>query len=127
MSNKKRNQFIKTYKIDVSFKLNRADFPPLLNSTVYMPVFSVSSSLSFTTAAKCFLNKVRAISFKSLTKASNKLFLGPLAFVLETFLLSIYTILPNHLSLILLVTFQLNSNITLFVILSCPLNPLLLM
>ena len=38
MSNKKHNQFIKTYKMAASFKLNHADFPPLLNSTVSKPV-----------------------------------------------------------------------------------------
>ena len=72
ISNKKHNQFIKTYKMTVSFKLNHADFPPLLNSTVSKLVSSVSSSLSCTTASRSFSNKVRAISFKSLTKASNK-------------------------------------------------------
>ena len=59
----------------VSFKLNHVDFPPLLNSTVSKPVSSVSSSLSCTTASRSFFNKVRAISFKSLTKNSNKPFL----------------------------------------------------
>ena len=57
-----------------SFKLNHADFPPLLNSTVSKPVSYVSSSFSFTTVSRSFSNKVRAISFKSLTKASNKPF-----------------------------------------------------
>ena len=74
MSNKKNNQFIKTYKMAVSFKLNHAYFPPLFNSTVSKPVSSVSSSLSCTTASRSFSNKVRAISLKSLTKASNKAF-----------------------------------------------------
>ena len=74
MSNKKHNQFIKTYKMAASFKLNHADFPPLLNSTVSKPVSYVSSSFSFTTVSRSFSNKVRAISFKSLTKASNKPF-----------------------------------------------------
>ena len=73
MSNKKHNQFIKTHKI-ASFKLNHADFPPLLNSTVSKPVSYVSSLLSFTTVSRSFSNKVRAISFKSLSKASNKPF-----------------------------------------------------
>ena len=62
-----------------------------------------------------------------LLKLVINLFLGPFTFVLETLLLSIYTILPNHSHLILLVTFQLNSNIMLFVNLSCHLNLLLLM
>ena len=74
MSNKKHNQFIKTYKMVASFKLNHVDFPPLLNSTVSKPVSYISSLLSFTTALRSFSNKVRAISFKSLTKASNKPF-----------------------------------------------------
>ena len=34
MSNKKHKQFIKTYKMAAFFKLNHADFPPLLKSTV---------------------------------------------------------------------------------------------
>ena len=63
MSNKKHNQFIKTYKMAASFKLNHADFPPLLNSTVSKPVSYVSSSLSFTTVSRFCSNKVRAIRF----------------------------------------------------------------
>ena len=74
MSNKKHNQFIKTYKMTASFKLNHADFIPLLNSTVSKPVSYVSSSLSFTTASRFFPNKVKAISLKSVTKSSNKPF-----------------------------------------------------
>ena len=35
MYNKKHNQFIKTYKMGVSFKLNHADYPPLFSSTVF--------------------------------------------------------------------------------------------
>ena len=57
-----------------SFKLNHADFPSLLTSTVSKPVSSVSSLLSFTTVSRSFSNKAGAISFKSLTKASNKPF-----------------------------------------------------
>ena len=38
MSNKKHNQFIKTYKMAASFKSNHADFPPLVNSIVSKPV-----------------------------------------------------------------------------------------
>ena len=68
------NQFMKTYKMAVSFKLSKADFPPLHNSTVSKPVSSVSSLLPFTTASRSFSNKVSAISFKSLPKASNKPF-----------------------------------------------------
>ena len=74
MTNKKHHQFMKTYKMVVSFKLNHTDFPPLLNSTVSKPAFSVSSLLSCTTASRSFSNKVRALSFKSCTKASNKSF-----------------------------------------------------
>ena len=61
MSNKKHNQFIKTYKMAASFELTHADFPPLLNSTVSKSVSYVSSSLSFTIASRSFSNKVRAI------------------------------------------------------------------
>ena len=57
-----------------SFKLNHADFPPLLNSTLSKPVSYVCSSLSYTTVSRSFFNKVRAILFNSLTKASNKPF-----------------------------------------------------
>ena len=99
---------MKTYKMAVSFKLNHADFLPLLNSTVFKPVSFVSSSLSCTTASRSFSNKVSSISFKSLTKASNKPF-------------------PWTTHLILLVTFQLNSNIKLFVNLLCRLNSSILM
>ena len=74
MYNKKHNQFIKTYKMGVSFKLNHADYPPLFSSAVFRPVSSVSSSLSFTTASRSFSNKVTAISLKSLTKAINEPF-----------------------------------------------------
>ena len=58
----------------VSFKLNHTDFPPLLNSAVSKPVSSVSSSRSCTTPSRSFSNKISALSFKSLTKASNKSF-----------------------------------------------------
>ena len=72
MTNKKHNQLMKTCKM--SFKLNHADFPPLLHFTVSEPVSSVSSSLLCTTASRSFSNKVSALPFKSLTKASNKPF-----------------------------------------------------
>ena len=55
------------------------------------------------------------------------LLLVPLDFVLKTLLISIYRILPNRLYFILLVMFQLNSNIMLFVNLSYHFNLLLLM
>ena len=65
---------MKTYKMAASFKLNHADFPPLLNSTVSKPVSFFSSSLSCAPASRSFSNKVSSISFKSLTKASDKPF-----------------------------------------------------
>ena len=74
MSIKKHNQFIKTYKMAASFRINHADFPPLVKSIVSKPVSLVSSSLSFTTVSRSFSDKIRAISFKSLTKANNKTF-----------------------------------------------------
>ena len=72
-----------------------------------------------------FSSNVSALSFDLLLKLN--LLLGLVAFVLETLLLSIYIILPNRSYLIFLVTFQLNSKITLFVNLSYRLNPSLLM
>ena len=69
--------------------------------------------------------KLGVFHLRLLLKLVINLFLRPLAFALETLLLSIYTILPNHSHLILLVKFKLNWNITLFVKLSCRLNPLL--
>ena len=86
-SNKKYKQFIKTYKMATSFKLNHADFPSLLNSTVCKPLSYVSSSLSFKTASRSFSNKVRAISFTSLTKGSNKPFPRATRFCPENFAL----------------------------------------
>ena len=74
MTNKKHNQFMKTYEMALLFKLYHTDFPPLLNSTVSKPVSSISSSLSCTTTSRYFSNKVIALSFKSLNKASNKPF-----------------------------------------------------
>ena len=44
------------------------------------PVSYVSSSLSFATASSSFSNKVRAISFQSVTKTSNKPFPGATRF-----------------------------------------------
>ena len=75
MKNDKHNQFMKTHKMTVSFKLSNADFPPLVNSTVSKPDSSVYASLSCTTASRSFPDKVRALS-----KASNKPFLGPTRF-----------------------------------------------
>ena len=112
MSSKKHNQFIKTYKMAASFKLNHADFPPLLNFTVSMPVSYVSSSLSFLPLHQgLFPIKLGIFHLSLLLKLVINLFLGPLAFVPETLLLGIYTILPNGSHLILLVKFQLNSNV----------------
>ena len=82
MSNKKHNQ--KTYKMAASYKPNHADFPLLLNSTVSKPVSYVSSLLSFTSASRSFSNKVKDISLSLLLKTVINLFLGSLAFVLET-------------------------------------------
>ena len=116
-----------TYKMTVAFKLNLADFPPLLNSNVSKPFSSVFSLLSYTTIARSFPNKVSTRSFKSHTKASNKPFPSATRFSPGNFALSIYTIFPSGSYLILLVTFQLNSNITLFANLSYRFNPSLLM
>ena len=126
MTNKKHNQFTKTYKMAVSFKLNHTDFTPLLNSTVSKPVSSVSFSLSCTTASRFFSNKVSALSFKSRTKASNKSFPGATRFCPGNFALKHLQDPSNRSYLILLITFQLNSNIKLFVNLLCRLNSLLL-
>ena len=79
----KRN-IIKTYKMAASYKPNHADFPLLLNSTVSKPVSYVSSLLSFTSASRSFSNKVKDISLSLLLKTVINLFLGSLAFVLET-------------------------------------------
>ena len=45
----KQKQFLISYKMAVSFKLNNFDFPPLSFSTVSKPVSSVPASLSFAT------------------------------------------------------------------------------
>ena len=74
MTNKKHNQFMKTYKMAVSFTLNHAGFPPLLNSSFFKPVSSLSSLLSCANTSMSFSIKVRAVSFKSPTKVSNKRF-----------------------------------------------------
>ena len=111
MRHRKHNQFMKTYKMSVSFNLNNAGFPPLHNSIVSKPVSPVSPSLSCTTVWRAFYDKVSALSFKSLSYASMLL---PRAthhfFFLETLLLSICTNLHNPSCLILLIIFQLDSN-----------------
>ena len=66
MTDKKHNQFMKTYRMVVFFILNDADFSQLLNSTVSKPVSSVSNPFPCTTASSSFSYKVSAISFKSL-------------------------------------------------------------
>ena len=76
---------MKVSKMAFPFKLNHADFPPLLNSTGSNPVSFVSSSLSCTTASRSFSNKVSAIWFTSLTKASNKPFPRATRFVSGNF------------------------------------------
>ena len=81
MTNKKYNQFMKTYKMAVCFKLNHTDFPPLFISTVCKPVFSVCSSLSCTTASRFFFPKKLVPWYSSpLLKLVINLSLGLLAF-----------------------------------------------
>ena len=47
-----QKQFLMSYKMAVSFKLNNSDFPPLSFSTVSKPVSFVPVSLSFATACR---------------------------------------------------------------------------
>ena len=122
----KYNLFMKTYKIVVSFKLNN-DFSPLINSTVSKPISTLSAQLPCTTASRSFLDKVSVLSFKYLPKGTNKTFPRAIPFFSGNFVLKQLTILSNHLYLTLLITLQLNSNITLYVNLSCHLNTQLLM
>ena len=68
-----------TYKIAVPFKLNHADFPPLLNSAVSDPVSSISSCA---TVSRSLSIDVSALSFKYFTEAVINIFQGPTAFVL---------------------------------------------
>ena len=77
------------------------------------------SIITATEGANSDQNTLLKLVIKSLTKASNKPFPRETRYFLETLLLSIYKILPNRSYLILLVTFQLNWNIILFVNLSC--------
>ena len=67
----KQKQFLISYKMAVSFKLNSFDFPPLSFSTVSAkPVFSVPASLLF--AAACRSSRyVSALSHKSLSDPTN--------------------------------------------------------
>ena len=92
-----------------------------------LSLFLVSSLLSCPPTWRSFSNKVRAYSFKSLTKVSNKSFSNATGISPGNLALSIYTTLSKSLYLILLVMFQPNSNFTLFVNLSYRLNPSLLM
>ena len=92
----------------MSFKLNDANFPSLLNSTVSVLVYSVSSLFSCTTTSRSFSNQGRALSLKALTKPSAKPFLSATKFFPGNFSLSIYTVLPNRSYLILLIRLQLN-------------------
>ena len=118
------SQFIKSYKMAASFKLDQADFLPLL--TLSLSLFLMFPFLFHLQLHQgLFPINLGLFHLSLLLKLVIKLFLGPLGFSPETLLLRIYTILPNRSHLILLVTFQLNSNITLFVELSCRLNPLL--
>ena len=104
-----------TYKMAMSFKLNDANFPSLFNSTVSVPVYSVSSFLSCTTTSRSFSNHGCALSFKSLSKPSDKPFFSATKFSPGNFALNIYTVLPKRSYLILLIRLQLNLNISLSV------------
>ena len=66
----KHRQFLISYKIEVSFKLNNFDFPLLSFSAVSKPVYSVAASLSFATACS-FSSDVSALSHKSLSDPVN--------------------------------------------------------
>ena len=127
MRNKKDKKSIKTYKMTMSFKLNHADSPPLLNSTVSKLLLFLSP-LRFHVLLHqglCLIN-FALFSLNLLLKLVINLFLGSLVFILEALLLNICTILPNCSYLILLVMFQIDLNIRLFVNLSCRLNASLL-
>ena len=87
MKNKKQNHSMKTYKMAVPFKLNHADIPPLFHILLHESLFPI---------------KLVFFRLNFLLKLVMNLFLGPLAFVMETLLLSIFTILPNRSYLILL-------------------------
>ena len=66
----KHKQFLASYKMAVSFKLNNFDFPPLSSSAVSKPVSFVTASLSFATAYS-FSSDVSALSDKSLSDVAN--------------------------------------------------------
>ena len=73
MRNKKDKKSIKTYKMTMSFKLNHADSPPLLNSTVSKLLLFLSP-LRFHVLLHQGLCLINFALFKSITKASNKPF-----------------------------------------------------
>ena len=66
----KHKQFLISYKMAVSFKLNNFDFPSLPFSIVSKPVSSVPASLLFATACSSF-SYVSALSHKSLSDLAN--------------------------------------------------------
>ena len=102
MANNKHHQFMKIYKMNVTFILINADFPAILNSTVSKPVSSVLASVPCTTTSKSISNKISALLFKSNHKATNKPFHRTTHFFPGNLFLSIKTILPKHLYLIFL-------------------------
>ena len=63
------NQFSKSYKMAVSFKLNSTDFPPLPFPSASKSVSSISASLLFITACKPFLPNINIRSFAIPTNA----------------------------------------------------------
>ena len=65
-----QKQFLMSYKMAVSFKLNNSDFPPLSFSTVSKPVSFVPVSLSFATACRSS-RYANALSHKSLSDPTN--------------------------------------------------------
>ena len=127
MRNKKDKKSMKTYKMTVSIQLNHADSPPLLNSTVSKLLLFLSPPRLHVLLHQCLcLINFALFSLNLLLKLVINLFLGSLVFILEALLLNICTILPNCSYLILLVMFQIDLNIRLFVNLSCRLNASLL-
>ena len=65
----KHKQFLISYKMVVSFRLNSFDFPPLSLSTVSKPVSSVPASLSVATACRSS-SDISPSSHKSLSDAT---------------------------------------------------------
>ena len=90
-------------------------------------LFQVSSLLSSPTTLRSFSDKVRALSFTLLLKLVINLPPSAIHFSPGNLAMSIYTILSKRLYLILLVMFQLISNIKLFANLSHRFNHSLLM